>query len=115
MLVPSVWYENCPLSILESQSLGTPVITANFGGMAELVEDGTDGIRIKELSANALARVLKTLLSDDGKIITMSENCLAKRSTMMTLESYTDRMEQIYNKLAGRESNAGNQRNYTRV
>lgn len=115
MLVPSVWYENCPLSILESQSLGTPVITANFGGMAELVEDGTDGIRIKELSANALAQAVKDLLSDDGKIITMSENCLAKRGTMMTLESYTDRMEQIYNKLAGRESDAGNQCNYTRV
>lgn len=102
MLVPSVWYENCPLSILESQALGTPVITANIGGMAELVEDGKDGVRLKELSAKALAGAIEDLLSDDGRIQAMSENCLKKRESMMTLERYTDKMEQIYRDLSGR-------------
>ena len=102
MLVPSVWYENCPLSILESQSLGTPVITANIGGMAELVEDGQDGVRLQTLSAQALADAIQSVLSDDERIRMMSENCLKKRESMMTLERYTDKMEQIYGDLIGR-------------
>ena len=106
MLVPSVWYENCPLSILESQSLGTPVITANIGGMAELVEDGVDGIRINELSGAALAEAIKAIMSDDALIRKMSENCLKKRESMMTLERYTDRVEEIYRDLIGRKNNA---------
>ena len=115
MLVPSVWYENCPLSILESQSLGTPVITADIGGMAELVEDGIDGIRIKELSPKALAEAIKTVLSDDGMIKVMSENCRKKRKSMMTLEKYTDKAEQIYEKMIGRKSNVGSKCNHSRV
>ena len=114
-LVPSVCYENCPLSILESQSLGTPIITANIGGMAELVEDGVDGIRIKELSAEALAQAIKTVLSNDELIKTMSENCINKRKTMMTLDSYTDKIEQIYKKLIGGKNNAGSQCNHSRI
>ncbi len=106
MLVPSVWYENCPLSILESQSYGTPVITANIGGMAELVEDGVDGIRMHELSGTALAEAIRELLSDDDKIREMSENCLKKRDSMMTLEAYTDRVEAIYKELLRRKENA---------
>ncbi|MEE0896145.1 MAG: glycosyltransferase family 4 protein [Acutalibacteraceae bacterium] len=115
MLVPSVWYENCPLSILESQSLGTLVITANIGGMAELVEDGVDGIRIKELSPKALAEAIKTVLSNDGMIKAMSENCRKKRKSMMTLEKYTDKAEQIYKKMIWRKSDAGSKCNHSRV
>ena len=48
-IYPSVWYENCPLSILESESLGTPVITANYGGMKELVEDEKTGVLVDKI------------------------------------------------------------------
>ena len=37
LCVPSVCFENCPLSILEARMLGTPSITMPYGGMAELV------------------------------------------------------------------------------
>ena len=47
---PSIWYENCPLSILESESLGTPVITAKNGGMMELVEDNKTGILVENIN-----------------------------------------------------------------
>ena len=101
MVVPSVWYENCPLSILEAQSLGTPVITADRGGMAELVENGFDGIKIKELSSETLAKAIKDIIGNDDIIRKMSENCVNKRKTMMTLENYTDKTLEIYKKLIG--------------
>ncbi|SHG58806.1 glycosyltransferase [Flagellimonas flava] len=38
---PSYWYENCPMSIVESLMLGTPVIVANSGGLPEMISDKT--------------------------------------------------------------------------
>jgi glycosyltransferase involved in cell wall biosynthesis len=43
VVIPSIWYENSPLTIQEAQLAGVPVITADVGGMAELVRDGVDG------------------------------------------------------------------------
>ncbi len=38
MVLPSEWYENCPLSALESMALGTSIIGANIGGIPELLQ-----------------------------------------------------------------------------
>jgi len=40
---PSEWYENCPFSVMESISLGTPVLGADIGGIPELIKVGVDG------------------------------------------------------------------------
>ena len=40
---PSEWYENCPFSVMESLSLGTPVLGADIGGIPELIRPGIDG------------------------------------------------------------------------
>ena len=40
---PSEWYENCPFSVMESISLGTPVLGADIGGIPELICPGIDG------------------------------------------------------------------------
>lgn len=42
-MVPSEWYENNPLSIIESLALGTPIIGSCIGGIPELIEDGKNG------------------------------------------------------------------------
>jgi glycosyltransferase involved in cell wall biosynthesis len=44
MVIPSEWSENNPLSIIESQSLGTPVLGANIGGIPELIQKGMNGM-----------------------------------------------------------------------
>jgi glycosyltransferase involved in cell wall biosynthesis len=36
-VIPSEWYENCPFSVLESLTLGTPVLGADIGGIPELI------------------------------------------------------------------------------
>lgn len=42
-IIPSEWYENYPLSIIESFALGTPVIGANIGGIPELINENETG------------------------------------------------------------------------
>lgn len=98
-ILPSVWYENCPLSILEANSLGTPVVTVNAGGMAELVENGVTGRFVNGLSGAGLAETLRAVLADTEALERMSENCIEHRKDMITLDKYCERVLDIYNSL----------------
>lgn len=40
-VIPSEWYENNPLSVIEAQCLGTPVLGARIGGIPELISEET--------------------------------------------------------------------------
>jgi glycosyltransferase involved in cell wall biosynthesis len=43
VLVPSEWYENNPLTIVEAYSAGKPVIGSDIGGIPELISEGETG------------------------------------------------------------------------
>lgn len=94
---PSIWYENCPLSILESESLGTPVITAKHGGMMELVEDNETGILVENINEDNLRQAINDLYNNQELINTMSKNCIEKREKMISLEQYCEKVLEIYN------------------
>ena len=46
-VIPSEWYENNPLSVIEAQCLGTPVLGARIGGIPELIDEGVNGMTFK--------------------------------------------------------------------
>lgn len=56
--VPSEWYENNPMTIIESYSLGTPVIGANIGGIPEIVEDGRTGFLFESGNVDELEKIV---------------------------------------------------------
>ncbi|MCM1319260.1 MAG: glycosyltransferase [Muribaculaceae bacterium] len=61
-VLPSEWYENNPLGVIESLSAGTPVIGADMGGIPELIELGKDGFTFPAFDAEALSNtMLRTL------------------------------------------------------
>ena len=43
IVVPSIWYENNPFSVIEALCMGTPVLGAQIGGIPELIEEGNNG------------------------------------------------------------------------
>lgn len=43
-VIPSEWYENNPLSVIEAQCLGTPVLGADIGGIPELIAQRVSGM-----------------------------------------------------------------------
>lgn len=107
---PSVWYENCPLSILESESLGTPVITANYGGMKELVKNNITGLLIDVVNKANLKKAITDLYYDNDKINKMSKNCIEERKNMITLDCYIDEIEKIYNEVLGEKYESSDDR-----
>lgn len=59
VVVPSLWWENAPLVILEAQAASRPVICSGIGGMAELVTPGITGLHVPPGNAAALAATLR--------------------------------------------------------
>lgn len=66
LVVPSLWYENAPVTIAEAYACGTPLLVSGFGGMAEFVEDGVQGLHFEPGSAQDLARKIRRLLREEG-------------------------------------------------
>ena len=64
IIVPSVWVENSPLVIHEAQQARVPVITADAGGMAELVRHGVNGLLFEHRSWLSLAGCMQRLRDD---------------------------------------------------
>lgn len=87
-VVPSTWYENSPLAIMEAHAAGTPVVTADIGGMAELVRDGVDGLHFHFNDVTDLARVLQRLIDEPDLLPRL-------RSGIQKPRSIEDEMVQI--------------------
>jgi len=64
LVVPSIWYENAPLTIHEAVITGAPVIASNIGGMAEYVRDGVNGLTFRVGSARDLAKKIGMFVKD---------------------------------------------------
>lgn len=62
VVVPSEWYENNPMTIVEAFSMGKPVIGANIGGIPELVNNET-GFLFESGNKKDLARVITMALN----------------------------------------------------
>lgn len=73
MIIPSEWYENAPMSIIECMAYGKPVIGSNIGGIPELIENGRSGLTFKCKDSNDLANKINTLLDDKEIIINMGK------------------------------------------
>ena len=94
---PSECYENCPMSVIESQALGIPVIGSSLGGIPELIENGKTGLIFEGCNVQKLEQAIKLLWYDDKLRNEMHENCLNKRK--VTLEEYGEYMISEYKKL----------------
>ena len=102
LLLPSVCYENCPLSILEAHCMGVPVVTMNSGGMAELVEDGVTGTLVTEPTPEGIARKLKETIENEDYYNTLKENCKIEKDNILSVETYCDILMEEYEKLVAR-------------
>ena len=96
LLVPSIWYENCPLSILEAQCMGVPIVTMKSGGMAELVVDGVTGVHVSEPTPESLAQKLKETLENEEYYNSLKENCKNAKDDILSVETYCEKLMEAY-------------------
>lgn len=104
VVVPSEWYENNPMTIIESYSVGTPVIGAKIGGIPEIVVDGRTGFQFESGDVASLERgISKTMGLTEAEYTDMSSNALAFARDNFGKESYYPRLASFYESLLKRK------------
>ena len=59
VVLPSMWFEGFPITVLEAYATGTPVIASRIGSLAEIVGDGLTGLLAEAHDAEGLANQLQ--------------------------------------------------------
>jgi glycosyltransferase involved in cell wall biosynthesis len=97
VVLPSEWYENAPMSVLEAYALGKPVVGADIGGIPELVRHGITGMIFESGNNDALARGLRGLAeADDSEIAGMGGAGREWVEREFTARVYQDRLSGLY-------------------
>ena len=92
-VTPSEWYENNPLSIIESLCAGTPVVGANIGGIPELLDNGC-GVTFTSKESKSLVDAINKMWNTDINNAAIKEYALNRFSQE---EHYRQLME-VYNR-----------------
>jgi len=95
LIVPSLWYENSPLTIHEAFLAGIPVIATDLGGMADLVQDGVNGLLFERGSAENLAEKMGALVREPERIRRLAGGIVPVK----TIEEDVAAIEEIYREL----------------
>lgn len=94
VVLPSIWYENCPFSVMESQMYGTPVLGTNIGGIPELIQVGKTGELFERGNADELKRKIQKLWDDRDLTDRYSNNC--RNISFDTITEYCEKLVKIY-------------------
>jgi len=73
LVVPSEWYENFPVTVLEAFMAAKPVVAARMGGLPYIVEDGQSGLLFDSGKVEHLAKQIQRLADDPAGAVRMGE------------------------------------------
>jgi len=100
VVLPSEWYENAPISILESYALGVPVIGATIGGINELIKVDETGLIFESGSVDSLSSTITKLKNvPDSKIEEMGRAGHTWVNSEFTADLFRERLLNLYRSL----------------
>lgn len=101
VIVPSEWYENAPISVLEALALGKPVVGARIGGIPEMIKNGIDGYLFASGNKDDLNEKLEHFLAmSDKQIREMGQMARQKVERQYTPELHYERLVDLYDEVS---------------
>jgi glycosyltransferase involved in cell wall biosynthesis len=99
IVLPSEWYENAPISLLEAYAAGKPVIGADIGGIPELITEQR-GRTFKAFSIDSLAGALTAFEEmPDSELEQLGQNARSYVLDVHSRHSYLDKCQSLYKAL----------------
>ena len=96
LVFPSEWYETFGRVAVEAFAAGTPVIAANIGAVAELVEHGRTGLEFRPGDPEDLVTQVEWALSHSAELRRMREEVRAEFEAKYTAERNYRTLMEIY-------------------
>ena len=96
VIMPSIWHENNPISVLEAFALAKPVIASDLGGLPELVENSKTGYLFKAGQADDLKNKIKSVYNDAEACLKLGKNARQKAEKISHGQAHLAEILQIY-------------------
>jgi glycosyltransferase involved in cell wall biosynthesis len=96
VVLPSICYENFPMTIAESFASGKPVIISRLGAPAGIVEEGVTGLMATHNDPDDLAEKMEVLIKNSEMARRMGNNARDKFEKEYSAEMNMKRLESIY-------------------
>jgi len=97
VVLPSEWYENAPLAVLEAFAQRKPVVGARIGGIPELIDEGKDGLLFEPGDAADLREKIRQMSSKaDAELKKMGELGREKVKRYFNPELHYERLINLY-------------------
>lgn len=96
LVFPSEWYETFGRVAAEAFAAGTPVVAADIGAVAEIVDDGRTGLRFRPGDAGHLAEQVERILSRPEEYARMRREARAEFEAKYTAERNYGMLMRIY-------------------
>jgi glycosyltransferase involved in cell wall biosynthesis len=98
-VLPSVWPDPCPTTVIEAMACGRPIVATHMGGIVDMVTDGESGLLVSPGNADALAGAMSRLVAD-GALRDRLAAGARERARSFTVSAVVDRLEDIYQRAA---------------
>ena len=105
IVVPSIWYENCPYSILETMEIGKPIIGSRIGGIPELIENEKNGYLYKYDDVKELSERMEKLFTNTSIVRNQGEMSRKIYEEKYSEDIYYNEIMKIYNTLVKEKKN----------
>jgi glycosyltransferase involved in cell wall biosynthesis len=94
--VPSEWYENCPLVVLEAFANAKPVVASRLGGLVDMVDPGQVGLLVEPGNVEAWAAAIADLGHDAGRCRDMGLRARGVAEERYAPDRHLDALEALY-------------------
>ncbi|HVZ98874.1 MAG TPA: glycosyltransferase family 4 protein [Caulobacterales bacterium] len=95
-IIPAVWFENLPNSLIESMACGTPVIASRIGSLAVSVRDDADGLLADPGSAADFAAKIERLVGDAGLRARLGAEARRSALTRFSASAHVSRLLNLF-------------------
>lgn len=96
VVVPSIWYENAPLTVLEALKNGKAVIASRIGGIPEILSEGKSGFLFEPYDFKNLGMLMQKLNDmTDHEIIRLGSYC-RESASKFNVDAYIQRITDLY-------------------
>jgi glycosyltransferase involved in cell wall biosynthesis len=96
LIMPSIWYENFPRTLVEAFACGLPVIASRLGAMAELINDGVTGLLFEPGNAKDLADKLQWADQHPAEMLNMGRQARHEYDAKYTSAINFKQLMEIY-------------------
>lgn len=96
LVLPSIWYENFPRTLVEAFACGLPVIASRIGALAELVEEGVTGLMFEPGDAAGLEQKMRWAQAHPQEMARMGRAARAHYEANFTAERNYRQLIAIY-------------------